>query len=212
MSDVIERIEAKLDKSAGQDGCWPWLGAKCKKGHPRTSIRKRSANPRRVIWEHVHGEALPKTRQVATNCGTRACLNPAHLYLRPWCDDVARFWTHVEKTEGCWLWTSTLFAHGYASFKMQGLQRHASRVSYEIAYSVDLRDDPRFMCHHCDNPKCVRPDHLFLGSPKDNVDDMWRKGRAASQTKPEVIRAALARGRETGRTRRAGQKGGPDGR
>lgn len=201
MSDVIERIYSKLDTTAGQDGCWLWLGAVGQKGLPRTSIRKRSANPRRLLWEHVHGEKLPQTRQVATTCKVPRCLNPAHLYLRPWCDDVARFWTHVEKTDGCWLWKSTFFSHGYASFKMQGLQRHASRVSYEIAYGVDLVNSPLFMCHHCDNPKCVRPDHLFLGTVQDNNADMTAKGRRSRGEKHAAAVRAFAE--------RANPSGGP---
>lgn len=194
---LLERLWSKIEKGA-PDACWLWTGGVGQKGLPVSSLRKKSANPRRTIWEEANGRSLTRNEQIATTCGNFRCLNPAHLYIRPWCDDEARFWTHVEKTDGCWLWKSTLFGNGYASFKMQGLQRHASRVSYEIAYGVDLRGNPMFMCHHCDNPKCVRPDHLFLGTVQDNNADMWSKGRGSRGEKHgAAVRAARARKRSS---------------
>lgn len=83
------------------------------------------------------------------------------------------FWTRVEKTEGCWLWKlkpSTKF--GYCRFNKTLAHRKAWEIEYGSIPSGMI------VCHKCDNPRCVRPDHLFLGTQKDNVRDMYQKGRA----------------------------------
>lgn len=95
-----------------------------------------------------------------------------------------RFWSRVDKSGDCWLWTGNTFAArgGYGSFyddKVFGPQRNrrAHRVSYELAHGVRL-DSSETVCHSCDTPLCVRPDHLFLGTQQDNLRDMRDKGRA----------------------------------
>lgn len=79
-------------------------------------------------------------------------------------------------TEGCWLWTASVRGqHGYGGFKGKDRQEMAHRQSYlmfigEIPAGVQV-------CHRCDTPLCVNPKHLFLGSQKDNQEDMVRKER-----------------------------------
>lgn len=91
-----------------------------------------------------------------------------------------RFWRKVEKTTGCWLWTAGCGAAGYGEFRPVLSQRTAvgaHRYSYELAYGP-IRDG-LFVCHTCDVRRCVRPDHLFLGTLQDNIADMMAKGRQA---------------------------------
>jgi hypothetical protein len=91
--------------------------------------------------------------------------------------EVARFWESVAKAEGCWEWTALLKRNGYGSFyRNRGVKVAAHRYSWELHHGPV--PDGLFVCHRCDNPKCVRPDHLFLGTHRDNMDDMWAKGRA----------------------------------
>ena len=102
-----------------------------------------------------------------------------------------RFWSHVEKTETCWLWTAaTNSPHGYGAFRLDGKTVPAHRVAYELTYGLILPG--LYCCHHCDTPPCVCPDHLFLGTHGDNVRDMIAKQRHWAAVHPElVIRGAL---------------------
>lgn len=77
---------------------------------------------------------------------------------------------------GCWLWSGAMDRKGYAKFGYDGLNQTASRLAYEVWVGPIPPDKP-LVCHHCDTPACIRPDHLFAGTAKDNAVDMVRKGR-----------------------------------
>lgn len=98
-----------------------------------------------------------------------------------------RFWPLVDKAGDCWLWIGTRLPRGYGTFSFDGVKRRAHRVSWIIHYGPI--PDGLFVLHKCDNPPCVRPDHLFLGDHGKNMADMTTKGR---QYKPqgEQVRAA----------------------
>lgn len=89
-----------------------------------------------------------------------------------------RLWAKVEKTDGCWLWTGAVaqFGHGKIIDWPSGKYKSTHRVSWELAHGpVPMGMQ---VCHRCDVPRCVRPDHLFLGTQADNLADMRSKGRA----------------------------------
>lgn len=89
-----------------------------------------------------------------------------------------RFWKYVDKSKrnGCWLWTGYVDPAGYGKMSFNLKPSFAHRISWLIAHGA--LDSKVFVLHACDNPRCVRPDHLFLGTQKDNMRDMHRKGRA----------------------------------
>lgn len=87
------------------------------------------------------------------------------------------FWANVAKTNGCWNWTAARDLHGYGALRVAGRVVGAHRHSYALANGPI--PPGHHVLHHCDNPACVRPDHLFLGSRAENMGDMVRKGRQA---------------------------------
>lgn len=87
-----------------------------------------------------------------------------------------RFWTYVEKTETCWVWTGDRRLNGYGRANLHGRSYAAHRVAWGIANGPIPEGMP--MLHKCDNPPCVRPSHLFLGTHKDNSVDKYAKGRS----------------------------------
>lgn len=98
-----------------------------------------------------------------------------------------RFWSNVDKSagpEGCWLWLPRRNWAGYGSFSIHGKVSPASRVAWEMAHGpipVGME-----VCHNCpggDNPACVNPAHLWLGTHQQNMQDMIRKGRGLTGAK-----------------------------
>jgi len=87
-----------------------------------------------------------------------------------------RFWEKVEKTDTCWLWTGSVTkSGGYGQLSIHNRPVRAHRFAYELI--VGPIPEGLRVCHHCDVPRCVRPDHLFLGTAKDNTRDMMAKKR-----------------------------------
>ena len=103
---------------------------------------------------------------------------------------ISRFWSRVEKNpDGCWLWTGGKDISGYGRFSSDGQWLKAHRVMYSLTFG--LIPTGKLVCHHCDNPSCVRPDHLFVGTDKDNAQDKSRKGRGNSPLGSKHGRAKL---------------------
>lgn len=95
-----------------------------------------------------------------------------------------RFWLNVNKNGtipahcpelgNCWEWIGSFGGNGYGKLG-RGKNNLAHRISYELATGINPNE--LFVLHKCDNPKCVRPDHLFLGTQKDNMQDKVKKKR-----------------------------------
>jgi hypothetical protein len=90
---------------------------------------------------------------------------------------VDRLLAKTNKTADCWIWLGAKDKYGYGRIGHNGRSILAHRAAYLVA-TGGLPDDLK-VCHRCDNPSCVRPDHLFLGTQPDNVADMMQKGRVA---------------------------------
>jgi hypothetical protein len=103
-----------------------------------------------------------------------------------------RFWKCVNKLDGCWEWTGSPDSAGYGMFSLYGVHYKAHRMSWFLHHGPI--PDELCVLHTCDNPCCVRPDHLFLGTMGDNNRDKVSKNRQArgdrngARTKPEALR------------------------
>lgn len=127
--------------------------------------------------------ARPLTKP-CERCG--ASFEPKKIHARfcgPTCSALSRvpgteqerFWAKVEKSDGCWNWIGALNADGYGLVRFNGETRGAHRVAWSFAHGAMPTLQ---VLHKCDNPRCVRIEHLFLGTHADNMLDMAVKGRS----------------------------------
>lgn len=111
-------------------------------------------------------------------------------------DVVKRFWSFVPDRPdvGCWEWQGVRSTRGYGTMRAFGRTLRATHAAVLVT-TGELPEAGKYVCHHCDNPPCVRPDHLFVGTPAENMRDCVRKGRNKF---PEIPAEVKARGSKHG--------------
>lgn len=129
---------------------------------------------KKVICQNCNIEFTNKYRHSNAKFCSHKCAglkkritNP--LYL------VDFFYERITKSEYCWIWNGSKDKNGYGKLRFNNKELRAHRVSWKIHYGEIPKNI--FVCHKCDNPSCTNPEHLFLGTAKDNTNDMIRKGR-----------------------------------
>lgn len=166
---------------------------------PTCSPEARKA--KRVRWM-LHARAVratpgwrrPPEKRDLCQCGNSKVTSAAHCKAcdkggprtRPLAD---RFWPKVDQTagpDGCWIWEPSKATKGYGRFNLGGDHGNVVVLAPRQAWELTTGPIPDGLqvLHRCDNPACVNPTHLFLGTPLDNMRDMIAKGRASWQRKP----------------------------
>jgi len=191
-----ERFWPKVDKQA--NGCWIWMAARDRDGYGVFGSKR----AHRFIWQQLKGK-IPKGLVVGHSCNCPPCVNIDHLELQTplqnmhykmacgrlrvsdalpniWARSMKRtlfdrFWTKVNKTDGCWLWTGGLNKDGYGTFSFYGPIIAVHRIVWMLVKS----EIPKGLnvLHKCDIRNCLNPDHLYLGTQKDNRRDADIRGR-----------------------------------
>jgi hypothetical protein len=118
----------------------------------------------------------------------QAGIAPAPLHIQrieeePASDAViAKFWSRVTKTEGCWVWIAGRSKSGYGMMNYRGMIQPTHRISYELAHGSIPKG--KMVLHKCDNKPCVNPSHLYLGTASDNARDRERGRRERTRLGP----------------------------
>ncbi len=94
-----------------------------------------------------------------------------------------QFWQKVDKSGDCWIWTGSAHRSGYGLFCVTPIKLRANRAAWELTYGVI--PDGLYICHRCNNPRCVRPEHLYAGTPQENMDDKVRANHHLNVPKGE---------------------------
>jgi hypothetical protein len=108
-----------------------------------------------------------------------------HKYSRK--NPGSKFWDRVNKTDNCWIWRGYRHqSHHYGTLKVFKKRTYAHRYAWELTYGKIPNE--MHVLHHCDNPPCVRPNHLFLGTQADNNRDKKQKGRLVFGSKRKLAK------------------------
>lgn len=193
-----ERWLNKVEELLDDNSCWLWKGSVSSQGYGQMCINKKQVLTHQIGWKLAGNDSPPKGSALRNQCGNVLCVNPQHWKVLPLHMNLGtvritvRSRTKEQRIEEfankinengslildtpCWEWMGTKNLNRYGNFSSRYFSSLAHRASWEIF--IGPIPDGLVICHKCDNPSCVNPEHLFLGTQHDNMQDMAQKGRS----------------------------------
>lgn len=186
LNRLWEKIDIKSD-----DDCWLWNSCKNPQGFGLISYRHKNGKDvslvaSRIVYMIYNGE-IPKKGMVYHTCKNSNCCNPKHLrlvipkeinikYNKKEIHDLLYNNIFIADNN-CWEWQG-ITRNNYGEIDYKGKRFKTHRFSYMLKNNNFNIPSKIKICHICDNPKCINPDHLFSGTQKDNIYDMENKNRS----------------------------------
>jgi hypothetical protein len=164
-------LEQRLNKHIIKqpNGCWLWNSS-----HTKNSAVIHNPGGTRCVKKILYKKYNPNKKvgsYLTNSCKNLRCISPNHLLNR---SDYFESLIFKNPENDCWEWRGEIKG-GYGTFNIKRKPKLVHRIMYE-RYKGKI--PPKInVCHSCDNPSCVNPDHLWLGSQMENVTDMMQKGR-----------------------------------
>jgi len=183
---IHKMIDRKIYKDS--NGCQIWMGSLAQGGRPKITFGRSSNTekmlmvfPHIFLYEEKHGKL--NVRYLDSNCDNDRCINPDHQSPRTF--EKRLLSNYVKDENSCWMWQGHVMSNGYGALTVEGKSKMVHRLSYE--YHIGEIPKGLMVCHKCNVKLCLNPDHLYVGTHNDNMQDMADSASLKGEKNPKSL-------------------------